>query len=179
MLSSGARPKAFHQMPMTKLTRVLPCVVITPWERAQLLQWVRRRTSPQRLVVRSRIVLLASEGLPVSAIARRLHVTPATARLWCNRFARKGVLALAHDAPGRGRKPGMSQAPTLAVLRAMLQVRSSDATCTTRSLARQSGASASTVCRVWKQYGLVSTSSVTTVARAIEKAISETPSMSK
>jgi DNA-binding NarL/FixJ family response regulator len=43
-------------------------------ERAQLESWARRRTSPQALALRARVVLLAAEGLTNTAIAERLGV---------------------------------------------------------------------------------------------------------
>src|SRR5687767_11816435 len=92
---------------------------LTAAERAQLIEWVRRPTSPHRLVVRSRIVLLASEGATATAIARRLHVSPTTVRLWWERFRNRGLAALERDAPGRGRRPGMTPEKVVATLRGM------------------------------------------------------------
>ena len=44
-------------------------------ERSQLEAWARRRTSAQALAQRSRIVLLAAEGLKNTEIAQRLGFT--------------------------------------------------------------------------------------------------------
>jgi len=171
---------AFHQLAIQSLGRaVLPCVLVTPAERTQLLRWVGARTSPQRLVVRSRVVLLASEGLSISGIASRLEVSPATVRLWCRRFHVQGVGALAHDAPGRGRREGMSPPVTMAVLRAMLDEGARGGVATTRALATRAGTSASTVWRVWKLHGVGPASSLSDIARAIEKVIDETRSGAK
>ena len=43
-------------------------------ERAQLESWARRRSSAQALALRSRIVLLAAEGLKNTEIAERLGI---------------------------------------------------------------------------------------------------------
>jgi transposase len=160
-------------------TRQLPCVHVTATERAQLVEWVRRRTSPHRLVVRSRIVLLAHEGLSAGAIASRLHVMPATVRLWCKRFHRGGVASLVRDAPGRGRRPGMSVNAVIAVLRAMAENADSGRPWTARTLAARARTSASTVSRIWKRYRLSSASSADDVRRALEQVISDTPELEK
>lgn len=150
-----------------------PCVGITAAERAQLIRWVRARTSPQRLVVRSRIVLLASDGLGITGIAERLHVTPATVRLWCDRFSRVGLAALGREAPGRGRPRGMSPDVVVAVL-AMMRERPTDAALwTTRSLGARAGVSASTVWRVWKQFDLGPASTTHAVTRVLAQVISD------
>ena len=150
----------------------LACVSVSQGERTQLLRWIRARTSPHRLVVRSRIILLASEGLSGRAIAARLHVAPATVRLWCERFSRHGVGSLQRDAPGRGRRPGMSYAGVRAVLEAMRETPESGAW-TPRTLAARAGTSASTVWRVWRRYHVGPASSPHQIANALAKAITE------
>ena len=50
-------------------------------ERAQLEAWTRRRTSAQALAQRSRIVLLAAEGVKNTEIAERLAISRATAAI--------------------------------------------------------------------------------------------------
>ena len=151
-----------------------PCLRITAPEQEQLLKWIRTRTSPHRLVVRSRIVLFAAGGMTPGEIARRVHVAPATVRLWCRRFAEGGVSALARDKPGRGRRPGMSPRMALAVLRAMLQPPPDGAAWSARSLSRHTRTSASTVWRVWKRAGVGPHAPAESLQRAIAQLISET-----
>ena len=71
--------------------------------REVLERWVRAPTTPQRLVRRSRIVLLMLEGQSLDDIAARLGVSRPTVKLWVRRFEAGGPEALLHDAPGRGR----------------------------------------------------------------------------
>jgi transposase len=123
---------------------------LTDAEREQLTRWTKTRTSPHRLVVRSRIVLLASQGLRTSEIAQRLTVAPATVRMWCERFARHGVGILERDAPGRGRRPGMSASHRLAVLQALAHA-PPDRRWTARTLAFKAGVSPTTAWRVLKR----------------------------
>jgi transposase len=61
-------------------------------------------TAPQRLVLRSRIVLMLADGCPAREIARRLGVSRPTVALWRRRYAEEGCDALTRDRPGRGRK---------------------------------------------------------------------------
>lgn len=126
---------------------------VTAEERAQLLRWIRSPTLAHRLVVRSRIVLLASEGLSCREISKRLATRPRTVRLWCDRFRRCGLAAIQRDAPGRGRRPGAKIDVTARVLAAMTD-EPSHGRWTARSLARHAGTSASTVCRIWTRTGL-------------------------
>jgi transposase len=78
--------------------------MLTVAERQTLEKWVRARTSPQRVVLRSQIVLLLSTGLAQREVARRLGVSRHTVALWRERYLQGGTGALTHDRPGRGRK---------------------------------------------------------------------------
>jgi len=107
-----------------------------------LERWVRARTSPQRLVLRSRIVLLAAAGDSKATIAKRLGTTTQTVRLWWLRFGRGGPAALSRDAPGRGRKPRVSSTSIAQALR-----ETSDRPLSVRKLAQRLGTSSSAVQR--------------------------------
>jgi DNA-directed RNA polymerase specialized sigma24 family protein len=72
--------------------------------RATLERWVRARTTPQRVVLRSRIVLLLIEGLSAREVARRIGVSRHTVDLWRERYLSEGCDSLLRDRPGRGRK---------------------------------------------------------------------------
>jgi transposase len=145
---------------------------LTAAERLALERWSRQRSSPHRLVMRSRIVLLVAEGLSPGAVAAKLHVAPATVRLWAKRFANGRVQALLQEAHGRGRRVG-SSAPTIAmVLEATRQL--ADRPRTVRQVASRAGTSPSTVWRIWRRGGLTSRSSTADVETAIAKVIAET-----
>jgi len=69
-------------------------VRLGPEERAVLEARVRAPTTPQRDVLRARIVLLAADGRSTRAIGRALKTMPGTVSLWRGRFAREGLSGL-------------------------------------------------------------------------------------
>jgi transposase len=77
-------------------------VVVGSRRKARLEAIVRRASSPQALVRRARIVLLAHAGRPNEQIARELGCAVNTVRTWRRRFVRGGVPALC-DRPRSGR----------------------------------------------------------------------------
>jgi hypothetical protein len=85
------------------MARRITRIDIEPY-RAVLERWARSHTAPQRLVLRSRIVLLRAGGLSARDVADALAVSRNTVDLWCRRFATEGADALTRDRPGRGRK---------------------------------------------------------------------------
>src|SRR6266436_6255606 len=58
--------------------------------RRTLEGWASARTSPQRMVLRARIVLLAAQGLANRRIALDVRTSRPTVLLWRNRFAAGG-----------------------------------------------------------------------------------------
>lgn len=78
-------------------------IQLEPSETATLESWVRSSTTEQRLVLRARIVLLASDGLGTNAIGERLDIRPATVSKWRTRFAHQRLAGLT-DAPRPGKR---------------------------------------------------------------------------
>lgn len=124
---------------------------LTDDQRDELLRWSRAATTPQRVVTRSTIVLLAAAGWPDARIAAELGVSRRTVSLWRSRFAAGGAELLRVDAPGRGRKPGRNAALVQRVLTLTSQTPPDGRRWTVRSLARAAGVSHATVQRVWKE----------------------------
>ena len=89
--------------------RVAARVVVNDEEREQLLAWSRGRSTPHRLVLRSKIVLMAADGLQNKKIAENLRVRPKVVTRWRNRFATHRLNGIRADAPRPGRKPRISQ----------------------------------------------------------------------
>lgn len=82
--------------------RVAQPIVLSEDIRWKLEQQLRGRSTQARVVLRSRIVLLAAEGFQNMQIAETLHVAPRMAALWRGRFIEHGIEGLLKDAP-RGR----------------------------------------------------------------------------
>lgn len=70
--------------------RVAPEIELSSEARLELEKVSRRRTSPVRVVQRSRIILLAAEGRQNNEIAQRLGVAPRMVALWRSRFIQLG-----------------------------------------------------------------------------------------
>src|SRR3984957_16895424 len=79
-------------------------VRLKPRQRAELEAGLRAGTTPQRDVLRLKIVLHAAEGSSTREIARILETTPTTVSLWRGRFAREGFDGLV-DLPRSGTPP--------------------------------------------------------------------------
>src|SRR5579871_6723721 len=114
-------------------------------EREQLEAWTRRRTSAQALAQRSRIVLLAAEGLKNTEIAQRLQIKRGTAATWRSRFAVDRLDGLV-DEPRPGRPRTITDEQVEEVIVKTLESAPRDAThWSTRSMAREVGLTQSAV----------------------------------
>src|SRR3954447_21095693 len=133
---------------------VAVAVVLDDGEREQLERWARRRSSAQALAWRSRIVLLAAEGLKNTEIAERLDIDHATARKWRNRFGELRLDGLT-DEPRPGRPRTISDAQVEEVIVRTLETAPTDAThWSTRSMAGEVGLTQTAVSRIWRAFGL-------------------------
>jgi hypothetical protein len=72
--------------------------------RATLERWARRHTAEQRLVRRSRIILLLDRQMSARAVARALGTSRHTVDMWRRRFEAEGLACIMKDRPGRGRR---------------------------------------------------------------------------
>jgi transposase len=128
---------------------------VTDEQRSQLERWSRGGATPFRLVVRSQIVLLASDGLSNRAIARQLHTNPITVARWRSRFSLLGLEGIRTEAPRSGSPPPISNELVRTILHKTAHERPKGRTrWSTRSLAREVGVSHTTVRRVWRKFGI-------------------------
>ena len=124
-------------------------------EQQQLEKWVRSATAPTRLVLRSRIVLMASEAKHDLDISGTLGCSRHTARLWRRRFIHARIAGIPRDAAGRGRKPVFSEAKVKRIVGATLHSTPENAThWSVRSMARSQRVSTMTVQRIWRRFNL-------------------------
>lgn len=137
------------------VSRSAPPLVLKSADREILERWVRQHHTPQRLALRVRIILLASEGVSNSEIAVELGISRPTVLDWRKRFGEEGVNALIDIRPGRGRKPEISAQKIETIVEATLHTKPEAAThWSCRSMAKAQGVSASTVQRIWDAHGL-------------------------
>jgi hypothetical protein len=121
----------------------------------RLEQWSVAGSTPQQVVLRCRIALLASQGEPALRIARVLNVQRRTVLLWHRRVAEQGIGTVWDIAPGRGRKPHYDRARVTQVVEATLQSQPRGSThWSTRSMAKAQGLSKSSVQRIWDDHQL-------------------------
>ena len=85
------------------MSRRAPQIELTSEERMSLETMTRSPSSPQRDVLRARIVLLAAEGLRNEQVQERLKVSKPVVVKWRRRFAAQRLRGLV-DQAGRGRK---------------------------------------------------------------------------
>ena len=125
-------------------------------EQKQTLEaWVRAPTSPQYIVLRSRICLDAHRGVSNAQIAVQRHTSRPTVLLWRARFVQSGPAGLEQDAPRGDSVQRLKPTRIRAIVEATLHTTPPDAThWTTRTLAKQCGVSHMTVARIWDAHGL-------------------------
>jgi transposase len=130
-------------------------LVVTDEQRRTLETWVAARNTPQKVVLRARIVLMAAEGKANRRIARDLRTSRPSVILWRQRFVAGGTTALTEDAPGRGRKPTISAKKVKEIVTATLHTKPRAATqWSVRTMATAQGVSPATVQRIWDAHGL-------------------------
>jgi transposase len=130
-------------------------VSVSDSERAELERLMRGRNTPQKVVLRAKIVVLTADGVPTSEIMQQLKTTCPTITRWRQRYAEKGVDGLRKDATRPGRKPRITDEQVRAVIERTLH--STPVTGThwsTRTMAAATGLSKATIQRLWRDHGL-------------------------
>ena len=131
------------------------CIELSAGDRARLEGFVADRNTPQKLVWRSRIVLLTAAGVGTMSIVRALGKSKPTVWRWQQRFVAQGIAGLERDATRPGRKPPLALAVIAQVVDKTLHERPPAATqWSTRTMARAVGLSQTSVRRIWNAHGL-------------------------
>jgi transposase len=135
--------------------RTAPQIILDDNERKILQRWSRGRSTPIRLVLRAKIVLLSAKGTQNNDIAAELGTERTIVGRWRSRFAEHGLAGIEKDAPRGGRKPTKRNKLAQLIIEKTTKETPSNAThWSTRSLAKELGISQSMVHRVWKANGL-------------------------
>jgi transposase len=123
-------------------------------ERETLLGWTRRHTMPQAMVLRARIVLACAEGKSNTDVARELRAGRLVVGRWRKRFLDERLEGLA-DRPRSGAPRTVLDTDVERVVKLTLESLPTNAThWSTRSMARSSGLSQTTISRIWRAFGL-------------------------
>jgi len=128
---------------------------MTAEQRETLQKRIRAGSTPQRVVLRSQICLLASEGKSNNATALQLKTSRPTVLLWRERFKQGGPVGLSMDAPHGPSSKRLSKEKVREIVETTLHSTPEDAThWSTRTLGKKLGISHATVARVWDAHGL-------------------------
>jgi transposase len=123
-------------------------------DQAQLLAWSKRPKTAQALAMRSRVVLLAADGMSNTAIATQLSVTLQTVGKWRQRYLDMGLDGLV-DEPRPGTSHKLSDQDVERVLALTMESTPADATrWSTRSMAKRAGLSRASIHRIWQAFSL-------------------------
>ncbi len=124
-------------------------------EREVLEGFARAGSTPQKIVLRIRIVLRSADAMANHRIAAELGTSRPTVLRWRQRFEQAGLEGLLEDAPRPGRKRRLTAAKEEAIVNATLYSKPTGAThWSVRTLARSQRVSPATIHRVWRAHRL-------------------------
>jgi transposase len=121
---------------------------VNPLQHRDLERIVGASTSPQGMVRRARIILLRAAGRSQTETAAEVGVNRSVVVHWEHRFAGFGLPGL-EDAPGRGRRPSISETKKEKLITLATQPPPNKTRWSVRSMARQVGVSPTSVRRIW------------------------------
>ena len=129
--------------------RKIKQILISAADRDRLERLVRDRNTPQKVVWRARIVLLASDDLTATAISAAVGKSVLTVRRWRRRYVDKGVDGLLKDATRPSRRKPLSAEKIKQVVHMTLHEKPPNAThWSLRRMAAAAGISYSSVQRM-------------------------------
>ena len=127
---------------------------LTELEREELERFARRARSNRDLALRSKIILTCAAGDSNVAVGKRLHVSPKTVGKWRRRFIEQRVAGLL-DEPRVGGPRKITDDEVEAVVVKTLETKPKGRThWSTRSMAKATGLSHSTIGRIWRAFSL-------------------------
>ena len=121
----------------------------------QVERWIRAGSTPQQVVVRAKVLLLATQGKSHKEISDLQGVHPRMAALWRSRARLEGIDCIWQIAAGRGRKPTYGATTVSKWIDKTLHTKPRGSThWSTRTLAKEVGTSRNTIHRVWQDHQL-------------------------
>lgn len=135
--------------------RKIEQISISAADRERLERLLRDRNTPQKVVWRARIVLLAGDGLTAGAVATAVGKSVLTVRRWRRRYTAKGVDGLLKDASRPSRVKPLRPEKVKQIVHMTLHEKPPNATqWSLRTMANAAGISYSSVQRIWQAHGL-------------------------
>jgi transposase len=136
------------------MSRIAP-IWLPEADRERLDKLIRDRNTPQKVVWRSRIVVLSAQGMRPPAVATAVGKSELTVRRWRRRYLEKGVAGLLKDAT---RPPGRKPIP-VAVIKQVVELTLHEVPpgrtrWSERTMAVRVGIAPSSVHAIWKAHGL-------------------------
>jgi transposase len=122
-------------------------------DRERLTSMTRSSSMRAGLAQRARIVLMAAEGLPNTAIAERVGVSRPTVIGWRGRYERRGIRGLC-DEPRSGRPRTIDHRAVVAATLKPPPKKLGVTHWSSRLLADRLGIGNATVARAWRDYGI-------------------------
>jgi transposase len=134
---------------------VAPAIILTAEQKTSLELNVRKRSTPYKVYIRSRIILLSAEGKAINDIAEEVGISVPAVRRCRRRFAECGLPALAKDATRPGRKDKLPEVKVKEIVQATLNTTPRGATqWSTRTMAKDFGVSHGSIQRIWAAHNL-------------------------
>ena len=135
--------------------RVAQDIRLTKKERTTLQRWSQGRRISVRQRDRARMILFAAEGMSNKGIAMEMGGKAHTVGRWRSRFAELRLAGIEKDLPRGGRPRDQREQLESEIIRKTTQETPRNAThWSTRTLAKELGATQSMIHRVWKANGL-------------------------
>jgi len=123
-------------------------LILSPEQETELKRLIQAPQTPQKIVRRAHIALLAAQGKDNRQIADLLQTSHVTVGQWRQRVLDLGLAGL-QEAPRPGRPPTLPPAKVQTVLNEVVRPPKGKARWSCRSMARHSGLSRSAVQRLW------------------------------
>src|SRR3954454_5276756 len=133
--------------------RAAPALTLREGDREELVRLTRSSSVRAGLAQRSRIVLLAAEGLSNTAIAERVGASRPTVIAWRDRYRARGLAGLS-DEPRSGRPRSIDHAGIVTATLSPPPKKYGVTHWSTRLLARHLRIGDATVARAWRDYGV-------------------------
>jgi transposase len=135
------------------MARPIRALILTAQQLSQLSSAIKRRSAPQRMARRWRIILLRSQGISQEQVALTVGVNRPVVVHWEKRFRDQGMVGL-DEGRRSGRKPSISDEVRAAIISEATRPPAGHTQWSTRKMAKAKDVSNQTVQKLWKANGI-------------------------